>query len=62
MTDDDIKRGLEDRNLRAVSRATGLHYNTLYNLRSGSVSPNIGTRRKLEDYLSSASSAAVTHD
>jgi DNA-binding Xre family transcriptional regulator len=52
MTLDQIKQALEDRRLNIVSEATGLHYNTLKNIRDGkNENPSIKTLNKISAYL-----------
>lgn len=52
MTLDQIKQALEDRRLSIVSEATGLHYNTLKNIRDGkNGNPSIKTLNKISAYL-----------
>lgn len=47
-----IKKRLEDRNLREVARRTGLHYNTILGYARGEVKdPPISTAQKLSEYL-----------
>lgn len=47
-----LQSALDDRNVSAVSRATGLHENTIRNLRKGNGgTPSLGTIRILSDYL-----------
>lgn len=45
-----IRAALQDRNLRRVARATGLHHNTLGNLMRGA-SPSVRTLDVLQKYL-----------
>lgn len=52
MSIEEIRAALEDRNLRKVADATGLHHNTLLGIRSGKVaSPSFGTLDVLRRYL-----------
>lgn len=47
-----IRRALQDRNIAAVSEATGIHPNTLYRIRDGSrENPSYSTIVTLSDYL-----------
>lgn len=48
---DKIKAALQDRNLRRVARATGLHHNTLGNLMKGGKTPSVKTIEALQKYL-----------
>lgn len=48
---EEIKRELQDRNLKAVADGSGVHYNALYRLMAGQVSPSYETVKKLNDYL-----------
>lgn len=44
---------LENCNIKAVSRKTGVHYNTLYKIKKGDVSSiKVGTINKLIDFFS----------
>lgn len=55
MTIDEIRAALEDRNLKKVAEATGLHHNTLLGIRSGKVgTPSFGTVDVLRRYLEPA--------
>jgi len=52
MTLEDVRRQLQDRNLKAVSRATGLGYSTVYEIKNNKrFNPNYDTYKKLVDYL-----------
>lgn len=54
LTLDKIKDALADRRLDVVSKATGLHRNTLAAIRDGRHgNPTYETVRRLSDYLSS---------
>lgn len=47
-----IKNALDDRNLSRVAQKTGIHANTLRNIRSGSnANPTLATLKRLSDYL-----------
>jgi hypothetical protein len=48
---EEIQKALQDRNLTAVSEATGLNTHTLYRLMRGKVSPNKSTLNLLTMYL-----------
>lgn len=48
---DDIKKALKDRNLTAISAATGLNPHTIYRLVNGKVQPNQSTLNLLSMYL-----------
>jgi DNA-binding Xre family transcriptional regulator len=53
LTLDHIKRLLSDRRLDVVSRATGVHRNTLAAIRDGkNTNPTLKTIEALSDYLS----------
>ncbi len=45
-----IRKQLQDRNLRAVSRLTGVGYATILRLMRGAT-PSYGALKKLSDYL-----------
>lgn len=51
LTLEQIKDRLADRNLMAVSKASGVHSNALYRLMSGGTKPSYETVKKLSDYL-----------
>lgn len=52
MTLEEVRRQLQDRNLRAVQRATGLSYSTIYEIKNNKIfNPNYDTYKKLVDYL-----------
>lgn len=51
MTLQELIRSLQDRNLSAVGRATGLSEHTLYRIVSGKVKPHRATVKVLELYL-----------
>ena len=52
LTLDKIKHLLEDRRLDVVSRATGIHRNTLSGIRDGrATNPTYDTIRKLSEYF-----------
>jgi hypothetical protein len=52
MTIDQIRQALQDRKLAVVSDATGLHYNTIYKIKSGTnTNPSYETMRVLSAYL-----------
>lgn len=47
-----IKNALDDRNLSRVAQKTGIHANTLRNIRNGSnANPTLATLQKISDYL-----------
>jgi transcriptional regulator with XRE-family HTH domain len=47
-----IKNKLEDRNLKEVSKKSGVKYGTLYNIATGkNDNPSYKTLEKLSDYL-----------
>jgi len=55
-----IREALKDRRLSVVADATGLHYNTLRQLRDDEDhSPSYDTVRKLDDYLEARENAAL---
>lgn len=52
MTLEQIITALADRTLTAVSKATGIHHNTLVRIRKGHVrTPHVTTLKVLSDYL-----------
>lgn len=51
MSLDEIREGLKDRNIQAVSRATGLHRQTIYNVVNGKGNTLYVTAATLSDYL-----------
>jgi len=52
LTIPEIRERLQDRRLEMVAVATGLHYNTVLYLKTGSATgANISTIEKLSDYL-----------
>lgn len=52
MTPEEMQKALEDRRLTVVSRETGIHYNTLKNIRNGdNKNPSYRVARLLSDYL-----------
>ena len=51
MTLKQIQTALEDRNLQAVAKATGINPTTLYRLMRGKTKPHNATLRVLETYL-----------
>jgi len=52
MTLELIKQKLKDRNLSAVARAVGVHYNTLYHISTGSnANARASTLEKITAYL-----------
>lgn len=52
ITLEQVRAQLKDRNLKAVARATGLHYNTIYEIKNNKIfNPNYDTYKKLVDYL-----------
>ena len=49
----EIQRQLQDRRLSCISRATGLHYNTVYSIKQGKAqNPSYQVVKALSDYLS----------
>ena len=49
---EDIRAALRDRKLTAVASATGLHYNTILSVASGSNNnPSYDVIKRLSDYL-----------
>jgi len=55
LTLDKIKHLLEDRRLDVVSKATGIHRNTLSGIRDGrATNPTYDTIRKLSEYFAKA--------
>jgi len=51
MDEEQIRNALNDRNLRRVADATGIHHNTLVRFRKGHNPPREGTLDKLREYL-----------
>lgn len=52
MTFNEIKECLQDRRVSVVAEATGLHYNTIRDVRDNpNANPTARTLRKLSDYL-----------
>lgn len=52
MTLEKIKKVLADRNLRAVAKGAGVHYNTLYHIATGSnANARASTLAKITAYL-----------
>ncbi len=52
MTLSEIQAALQDRRLRRVAEATGLHYNTVRAIASGTnTNPSLSTMQALEVYL-----------
>ena len=49
-----VRAALQDRNLRRVAKATGLHHNTLGNIMKGDTTPSVRTLDKLLSYLFAA--------
>lgn len=53
LTPEQIKQGLSESNLRAVSEAAGINYMTLYRFIKSGARPSYETVKKLSDYLES---------
>lgn len=53
----EIQAILSDRNLREVSRQTGIYYGTLYRLAHGVGDPSFGTVYRLTQYLEKTGAA-----
>jgi len=52
MTLEQIKSALQDRRLQRIAKATGLHYNTLRNIRDNpDANPTHDVIKKIEQYL-----------
>lgn len=50
---DDIKKALKDRRVSVVAKATGIHFNTIRDIRDkDSANPTYNIVTKLSDYLS----------
>ncbi|MBT4081021.1 MAG: helix-turn-helix transcriptional regulator [Gammaproteobacteria bacterium] len=47
-----IREKLQDRNIQAVAKATGLHANSIYKFVNGGTEPKYATIKALSDYLS----------
>ena len=59
MTPDEIRAALQDRRIDAVAAATGIHRNTIAQLRSGkNTNPTWETMRKLSEYLIASGGSA----
>lgn len=46
-----IRKRLQDHNLRAVAKKAGVHHNALYRFMSGASDPRVSTILKLVKYL-----------
>ena len=53
LTIEEIKEMLKPMNLKAVSEAAGVPYNTVYRLAKTNADPNYSTVKALSDYLQS---------
>ena len=51
LTLEQVREALQDRHIMIVAEKTGLHYQTVYNVRAGRVVPSYHTLKKLSDYL-----------
>lgn len=51
MTIDEIRAALADRNLREVSRRSGVSYRTLWSMAREKTVPNYATVKAVSDYL-----------
>lgn len=51
LTLEQIKARLKHSNLKSVSKASGIHYNTLYRLMNADCDPAYSTVKALSDYL-----------
>lgn len=52
MTLEEIRQALSDRNLKEVSRLTGIHYTTVYGIATGKhINPTYQTFKTLEAYI-----------
>jgi DNA-binding phage protein len=51
LTLDQVRERLQDRKITVVAEATGLHLQTLYDIRHGRANPVYSTVKKLSDYL-----------
>lgn len=59
MTLAEIRAALQDRRVGKVAEATGLHYNTVRDIRdSRTDNPSYATLKALSDYLTAGASAA----
>jgi len=54
LTIEEIRVALVDRRPSVVAEMTGLHANTIANIRDGRKAPSYETLRKLSDYLARA--------
>lgn len=62
MTLDQIRAALRDRRLAKVAEATGLHYNTIREVRDNqNANPTYKVIRVLSDYLTQHQERVVTH-
>jgi len=62
MTLDEVKAALQDRNLAAISRATGLSYFALSRLRNTSENPGFEFVRTVIEYLEKPITTANNQD
>lgn len=51
LTLDQVKHRLEHMNLKRVAKEAGVHYNALYRMMNGSVSPRYETVKKVSDWI-----------
>lgn len=51
LTVEQIRERLQHSNLKAVSEAVGIHYNTLYRLMNTDADPSYKTVKTVSDYL-----------
>lgn len=52
MTIEEIKQQLSDRRVDVVSQATGVHYNTVYKIKTGkNINPTYNVIKALSDYF-----------
>lgn len=52
MTLEEIQEALRDRRVNVVARETGIHPNTVMNIRDGKTDPIYSNVQKLSEYLS----------
>lgn len=53
LTLSEIKKILEDRNLKVIAERTGVSYQTLWRITKGNATPSATTAEKISNYLES---------
>lgn len=51
LTLDEIRQRMQDRRVRRVAAAIGVHHQTIYNVMEPNANPSHDTLKKLSDYL-----------